>query len=225
MRYALVDSLKVEPVPRLTGECIRCGAVMIAKCGEHKLWHWAHKSRIHCDPWWEPETDWHRTWKSHFAPEWQEVVHFAPASGEKHVADVKTAHGKVIEFQHSPMKPEELRSRESFYVDLVWIVDGNRGFDASYFNMGLGQQVDEEDSGTVFPFYWYGRSKLIQIWNAATCPVFFDFGHERIVWRLVFYDPQKKRGIVGPIYREKLISDLTDGTQLARIIRGDADPA
>ncbi len=133
------------------------GAVMVAKCGQHKLWHWAHKSRIHCDPWREPETDWHRAWKNHFPPDGQEVVHFDPDSGEKHVADVKTAHGKVIEFQHSPMKPEELRSRESFYVDMVWIVDGTRGFDASYFNMGLGQQVRSgKGRGTVFLFSGMG---------------------------------------------------------------------
>ncbi|MGH9440295.1 MAG: competence protein CoiA family protein [Terriglobia bacterium] len=101
MRYALVNGLKVEPAPSLSGQCSSCGAVMVAKCGQHKLWHWAHKSRVHCDPWWEPETDWHRAWKNHFPPEWQEVVHFDPASHEKHVADVKTVAGKVIEFQHS----------------------------------------------------------------------------------------------------------------------------
>ena len=36
----------------------------------------------------------------------------------------------MIEFQHSPMKSEELKSREAFYVDMVGVVDGNRGFDA-----------------------------------------------------------------------------------------------
>ncbi|MGH9440294.1 MAG: hypothetical protein ACRD22_21100 [Terriglobia bacterium] len=122
------------------------------------------------------------------------------------------------------MKPEELKSRESFYVDMVWIVDGTRGLDASYFNMGLGQRVDPEGSPTVFPFQWYGSSKLIQIWHKATCPVFFDFGYEKHVWRLVFYGPVKKRGVVGPIERADLISDLTKGRPLARI-RRNAEPA
>lgn len=151
-------------------------------------------------------------------------MHFDPASHEKHVADVKTVHGKVIEFQHSPMKPEELKSREAFYADMVWVVDGTRGFDASYFNMGLGQRVDAEDSPTVFPFQWYGPSKLIKIWHTATCPVFLDFGYEKHVWRLLFYDSLKKRGVVGPIGRDELVSDLTDGTPLARI-RSGTDPA
>jgi hypothetical protein len=41
---------------------------------------------------------------------WQEIVHRSD-SGEKHIADVKTDHGWVIEFQHSYLNPEERRSR------------------------------------------------------------------------------------------------------------------
>jgi len=33
--------------------------------------------------------------------------------GEKHIADVKTYHGRVIEFQHSYLKPVERRSRQA----------------------------------------------------------------------------------------------------------------
>lgn len=54
------------------------------------MWHWAHKGRLPCDPWWEPETEWHRMWKDYFPSQNQEVVHFDAATGEKHVADVKT---------------------------------------------------------------------------------------------------------------------------------------
>ena len=53
-------------------------------------------------------------WKKCFPEEWQEVVHFAE-DGEKHIADVKTPSGLVIEFQHSAIKPEEQLSREGFY--------------------------------------------------------------------------------------------------------------
>lgn len=87
------------------------------------MWHWAHQSRKHCDPWWENETAWHRAWKGCFPEAWREVVHFDEQTGEKHVADVKTARGMVIEFQHSSMSPEELASREAFYGHMAWIVD------------------------------------------------------------------------------------------------------
>src|SRR5207248_184078 len=101
MRYALVNDVLVEPSPKRKGSCKSCEAVMIAKCGQHKLWQWAHKSRIHCDRWWEQETEWHRAWKDRFPKDWQEIIHFDPVTNEKHIADVKTEHGQVIEFQHS----------------------------------------------------------------------------------------------------------------------------
>lgn len=96
---------------------------MLSKCGSKVLWHWSHASRRHCDPWWENETEWHRAWKSRYPEPWREAIHFDQKTGEKHVADVKTESGQVVEFQNSPMSPEELRSRESFYGNVVWVVN------------------------------------------------------------------------------------------------------
>jgi hypothetical protein len=74
--------------------------------------------RSRLDPWWEPEAEWHWAWKNEFPVDWQEVIHLA-SNGEKHVADVKTQVGTVIEFQHSFLKPEERISREVFYRKMV----------------------------------------------------------------------------------------------------------
>ena len=128
MRFAGVDGQLQEAQPGLSGECPHCGGPMVAKCGEARLrvWHWAHKGRRHCDPWKEPETPWHRAWKNLFPAEWQETTCLAQG-GERHIADVKTAGGCVIEFQHSPIKPDERRSREAFYRPMHWVVDGMRG--------------------------------------------------------------------------------------------------
>lgn len=98
---------------------------MIARCGEIITWHWAHSPRRRCDPWWENETEWHRKWKNYFPEQCQEVIHFDEETGEKHIADIKTDRGIVIELQHSSMKPDELRSREQFYESMVWVVDGS----------------------------------------------------------------------------------------------------
>jgi hypothetical protein len=217
MRYALVDGLQAEPEPRLKGICKSCGSILISKCGKHKLWHWAHKSTVHCDQWWEPETEWHRAWKNLFPKDWQEVIHFDPFTDEKHIADVKTSHGQVIEFQHSPMKPEELRSREEFYKNMAWVIDGCRGeLDEATFNMGLGSRIDPPNHPTIFPFQWWSQSKLFKNWWTATCPVFLDFSHP-VVWRLALYEPKEKRGVVGPIQRGDLVKILTEGVPLARI--------
>ena len=100
---------------------------MISKCGKVKLWHWAHKTTDMCDPWWENESLWHRAWKDHFPKDQQEVSHVNPVTGDKHIADVKNAFGLVIEFQRSTMSEVERVSREVFYQDMVWVVDGSRG--------------------------------------------------------------------------------------------------
>jgi competence protein CoiA len=124
MLLALVNGRRSTPAPRLRGLCPVCGTATVAKCGSRKSWHWAHLRPVKCDPWWENETDWHRAWKAHFPEDWQEVLHVDQASGERHIADVKTALGLVIEFQHSQMSLEELRAREAFYGHMIWIVDG-----------------------------------------------------------------------------------------------------
>ncbi|MGJ8530101.1 competence protein CoiA [Maritalea sp.] len=144
MKFALVNDIRQDPLPKLKGICANCGSEMVSKCGRVKVWHWAHKGREHCDPWWENETQWHRDWKNQFPTEWQEVSHIDPVTGEKHIADVKTPHGLAIEFQHSPIKAEERQSREKFYGDLIWIVDGLRNdLTKAYFDMGLSGPIQK----------------------------------------------------------------------------------
>lgn len=87
------------------------------------VWHaagmaLAHRSRRSCDPWWENESDWHRSWKNHFPAGWQEIVLSGPY-GQRHIADVKTAAGLVLEFQHSPLAPMERHARENFYRNMA----------------------------------------------------------------------------------------------------------
>jgi competence protein CoiA len=125
MKFSLVNWQRQETQPSLSDKCPVCDQPTVAKCGEVKIWHWAHKGRRICDRWWEIETEWHRAWKGQFPEDWQEVVHKAD-SGEKHIADVKTDKVWVIEFQHSLLGPEERRSRDAFYPKLVWVVDGAR---------------------------------------------------------------------------------------------------
>lgn len=126
MKFALVDNKKVEAFPKGKGICLCCNAETIAKCGTKRINHWAHKNINHCDNWWENETEWHRTWKSQFPVNWQEVVQFDNQTGEKHIADVKTKNGFVLEFQNSPMSDQEMKSREDFYEKMVWVVNGEK---------------------------------------------------------------------------------------------------
>ena len=125
MLIAEVNRKRVHAVKDAKGICPYCEAEVIAKCGETKITHWAHKSKKQCDSWHEKDTDWHLMWKNHFPQEWQEIIKYDD-NGEKHIADVCTNNGFVLEFQHSPIKPEERKSRENFYKNMNWVVDGTR---------------------------------------------------------------------------------------------------
>lgn len=126
MKFAMVSGNRMEPQRGLRGLCINCETETIAKCGNVRIKHWAHKSNLSCDHWWENQTEWHRAWKNHFPLEWQEVRHTDFASGERHIADIKTVSGLIIEFQYSAISSEEVQSREKFYKNMVWVVNGTR---------------------------------------------------------------------------------------------------
>jgi competence protein CoiA len=130
MQYALVDSVRYEAFKGGRARCPVCNADVIAKCGPRIIHHWAHAQNKNCDPWWENETAWHRNWKNLFPRECREVSHVAP-NGEIHRADVKTSTGIVIEFQHSAIADGERYSRELFYENLVWVIDGS-GFKKNF---------------------------------------------------------------------------------------------
>ena len=75
---------RIEPKHGQYATCPCCETDLIAKCGKIKVHHWAHKKGHECDPWWEPETEWHRTWKSKFPTDWQETIKFDSQTNEKH---------------------------------------------------------------------------------------------------------------------------------------------
>lgn len=174
MKFAIVDSNKVEASKGAKGFCQSCGAEMIAKCGEFIIKHWAHKKNRQCDTWWETETEWHREWKGNFPIEWQEIIQFDSSTNEKHIADIQTDKGMVIEFQHSHIKPIERRQREHFYKNMIWIVDGTRlqrdiprfiKSQKDFVSMDIPKIFGIEFADDCFPKNWLDCS----------VPVIFDF--------------------------------------------------
>jgi competence protein CoiA len=181
MKFSLVNGQRHEVQPNLSGKCPVCDQPTVAKCGEVKIWHWAHKGRRTCDPWWENETEWHRAWKGHFPEHWQEVIHRADG-GEKHIADVKTDQGWVIEFQHSFLAPEERRSRDAFYPKLVWVVNGaRRKRDAQQFHTAFfrGRPIG---SNPWIRAVHSDECAVLREWVSSNAPVFIDFGVGPTIW-------------------------------------------
>ncbi len=185
MKFALVNGQRQEPQPNLSGECPGCGNPMVARCGEVRVWHWAHRGRRHCDSWWENETEWHRDWKGQFSVDWQEIVHHAE-DGERHIADVRTGDDWVIEFQHSYIKPEERRSREAFYPKLVWVVDGlRRKRDEAGFHRAWEESVTPFGANAPVRQVWSQEGALLRDWAGSRAHVFFDLGDEQVLWWLL----------------------------------------
>ena len=226
MKLALVNGQRSEPSPQLRASCAYCGREMISKCGRVKMWHWAHKSRASCDPWWESETEWHRDWKNQFPVDWQEIVHTDEATGEKHIADVRTPFGLVIEFQHSPIEPQELESREAFYKNLIWVVDGDRGTaDPQYFNMGLSTTEPASFEPLAYYFGWWSKSRLFHNWAETSSPVYLDFGDEELLWRLAHFDADANGGVVIPTTREWLVDACIKGEPIPGVAADENDPS
>jgi len=151
---------------------------MTPKCGPLKVWHWAHRSIRSCDPWWEPESSWHRAWKNQFPAAWQEVVHRSDG-GEKHVADVKTTSGVVLEFQHSLLSLHERAAREAFYRNMVWVVHASAR-DKVRLSQSTVISIGQP------PIYLVSSDTcaLLRAWGGAGVPVYLDFGDgEPNLWR------------------------------------------
>ena len=232
MRLALVDGVRAEPAPNLRGKCCLCGDDMIAKCGQYVRWHWAHKARITCDPWQESETDWHRYWKDAFPVDCQEVVDVDDRTHEKHIADVKTPGGFVVEVQHSPIADHERLSRERFYKSMIWIVDA-RHLDG-WFYLGLSRDL-ASCSPMMYRLEWWGPSRLLEKWANSGVHVYFDAMNsateyddedgklwflppetivpveQRILWRLLEFDAVDRTGYLAPVQAEAVIEAAMDG--------------
>lgn len=175
MKFAFVDNQKVEATKGAKGFCCFCHQPVIAKCGEYRVNHWAHKNLTHCDKWWENETEWHRNWKDLFPNEWQEVVATDEKTGEKHIADIKTDGGMVIEFQHSYIKKEERVSREHFFKNMIWVVDGTRRKrDIELFHLAFNNRWSVNPNNSLYVFQ-NSKYYLPKEWLNCTMPVVFDF--------------------------------------------------
>ena len=116
MIWANCESQRLKATPKAKATCPLCSGDVVAKCGKIVTHHWAHKS-ADCDPWYEPESDWHFNWKNRFPKEYQEVT------VGNHRADVKTPK-LVVEFQRSSISTDEIQERESHYKNMVWVLCG-----------------------------------------------------------------------------------------------------
>jgi len=226
MKFALVEGERREAKHGLSGKCPLYGHAMIAKCGEHRVHHWAHRANCTCDHWWEPESEWHRAWKNQFPPEWQEIIQRSE-DGEKHIADVKTKSGVVLEFQHSFLRRDERESREMFYSNMVWVVNGLRRVrDRSGFFESLARASICKAKPLTYSLR-LNKCPLLREWVGSPKPVFFDFGDNSepddpqsfpapVLWRL---EPRSPKGEahLSPVLKTAFLDKYLKGSPLKGI--------
>jgi len=164
MKWALEDGQRVEATPGLEAWCPGCGEDVVAKCGELTAWHWAHRTRD-CDPWYEPDSNWHLGWKAQFPKEEQEV------GVRGHRADILTKAGMVVELQAKTINEGLIKEREDHYghKNMVWLVNALK-FDIRH---QAGATTTEPSIPWVVEFEWVRPRKA---WFAARAPVYFDLG-------------------------------------------------
>ena len=192
MLYASLNNEKIEAITKTRALCPLCEKEVFSKCGEVNVWHWAHLKQESCDKWYEPESQWHKDWKSQFGNERSEII--ITKEGEKHIADIQTKENVVIELQNSPIPKPIIRKRELFYGErMLWVVNGisfKDNFDIrpdfryrlyKTTNQGLIHKITGEAPPADYleSFYWKWCRKS---WDEARRPIFIDFGGKNLFW-------------------------------------------
>jgi hypothetical protein len=188
MLRAMIQGEKRPPLEKgERGQCPNCGNEVIAVIPIQNIRHWRHRGKD-CDPWSEPEGEWHLAWKERFDPDWTEVSMDDATTGERHRADIfcplGDQGGTVVELQHSAISEEEQLSRERFYSNgrkFYWLlhIHSEKSFRGYHFRLSLNFEKIMPCKGQNFSVMtWFGSTQFIERWKRADAHVFFDFqGH------------------------------------------------
>lgn len=185
MLFAILDGKKVEPIPNTHAKCPACGEKVLSKCGEVKVWHWAHFKGKSCDSWYEPETYWHKYWKLTFGKENSEKK--ITKGDTWHIADILTNEEVIIELQNSSIQKGVIRKREEFYGErMIWLINGikfQKNFyikdKESDFPIGQSYQINCNSLLGRKMFKWdYPRRS----WAGSRRHIFIDFHEEWLFW-------------------------------------------
>jgi hypothetical protein len=187
MLYANGNQGRIQATPGTQANCSCCGNELLAKCGEIKQWHWAHQAGD-CDPWYEPESEWHLGWKALRADAEQTEVTIK-RDGIIHRADIVCADGTVLELQHSSISPEEIRERERFYGKIAWL------FDARTWNIQVFKPDSDKpkalkrtdytlDEFVKYELYYYYSIHVDALMCTFNCKVPHDYVRSRSLYKM-----------------------------------------
>ena len=150
MLFALdQNNQRISPQKGISAICPICKAEVVSACGDINIHHWRHLNLKNCDSWIEPETEWHRYWKSKFPNDWQEIV--INKYNEVHRADVQTSSGLVLELQNSSISNRTIQEREDFYENMIWLI--NAKIFAQNFSIRSDVTTELRESNDHYDYY------------------------------------------------------------------------
>ncbi len=122
MLLAKLDDILISAEPNTRAICPHCNQIVISKCGDVNVWHWAHLEKCIFET--EGETAWHFLWK-------QISISFGLQTEfgfYRHITDAADHKNKICyEFQYSPISRLEIIDRVIHYKSngyiTKWIFD------------------------------------------------------------------------------------------------------
>lgn len=134
MRFALdVRGNRIcadDPVKYKDCFCQACGEQLIHKKGKKIRPYFSHVPNTDCSYGKDKDnkSEWHIRMQNYFPDNIQEKRFVDKESGEVHIADVYIEkYNTVLEFQHSPIDPDEFDKRTTFHLNngrkVVWLFD------------------------------------------------------------------------------------------------------
>jgi hypothetical protein len=186
--YALTGNTRVRALrdgPR-RASCAECGAGMLARTGEVRIWHWAHRvAAPDCAA--AGESAWHLAWKALGIDGTQEV-----RVGNRR-ADVLAPGGFAVEFQDWAIDPGELRAREDDWAGqggMVWVFRADRQYAEGRIEVKpslarFGDDLVKPENRATVDIRWSFAPARVR---AARAPAFVDIGGGELLfvgaWRL-----------------------------------------
>jgi len=172
-------------------KCEVCSNVLVAKKGNIKIHHYAHKYSdiINCDDWapkFKSDSDhhWHLQWQYFFKNnDFGNIECVIKKEIDNkiicHRADIITKTNYIIEIQHSNISDKDVVKREDFYGDnLLWIINGRQDMFVFLFYTENDYYIGQYHKEFIYSFKRniiidtdYGLFELIKLCNDRYCIV------------------------------------------------------
>lgn len=171
---ALVDGVLQRATAGARGLCPECKGDVYARIPDHAIRHWAHTplpdgQERNCSRDSGEMSEWHRSWQ------WERSnLSDIEVTRDEHRADLINPAGIVVEFQHSSISPEEIKSREAFWKRGVWVIDGTH-IDDGEPRVKVRRHPDQDPSDPYRSVQW-SRAPLILY--RAKWAIWIDLGTE-----------------------------------------------